>query len=329
MKGKILISLILLIPFLLFGEERKEYPCYLLPEAPVLDGKEEKAWESVLEATGFFLLGGEKYAMEKQTYFKCGWTKEGIYLLIKCEEPSIDKLSARLKDGEELFREDSIELFFYPKDSPNYLHLAVNAIGSRWNEIGITGQPAAPWNWQAKSFIGKDFWAVELFIPFEVLKRKASDGERWLFNIARNINTGPTSEHFTCWPPLRAGFHEIQNFAFLTFKERALSLEEKGKIEEEINKPFYTFLIGVVEGLWRELEKASGSYREAISYGLGKEKMREEANYLNEAWDELGKLMQREKPSLNELRSFIIKYPNLPARFKEFNYKVLLEKLFE
>jgi hypothetical protein len=106
-------------------------------------------------------------------------------------------------------------------------------------------------------------------------------------------------------------------------------LEEKGRIEEEINKPFYDFIKGVVEGLWRELEKESGSYREAISCGLGKEKLREEANYLNEAWDELGKLMQREKPSLNELRSFIIRYPNLTARFKEFNYKVLLEKLFE
>ncbi|MBC7330190.1 carbohydrate-binding family 9-like protein [bacterium] len=329
MKGKIPILLILLIPLFLLCKERREYPCYLLPEAPVMDGREEKAWESIPEATGFFLLGGEKYAMEKQTYFKCGWTKEGIYFLIKCDEPSIEKLSARLNDGEELYREDSIELFFFPKDAPNYLHLAVNARGSRWNQIDATGQPATPWNWQAKSFVGKDFWSAEIFIPFEVLRRTARDGERWLINIARNIYTGPTSEHFTCWPPLRAGFHEVQNFAFLTFKERQLSLEEKGKIEEEINKPFYAFLKGVVEGLWRELEKESGRYREAISYGLGKEKLKEEANYLNEAWDELGKLMQREKPSLTELRSFIINYPNLPARFKEFNYKVLLEKLFE
>ncbi|MGB9876269.1 MAG: carbohydrate-binding family 9-like protein [bacterium] len=321
---------LILLPILLFSDERREYPCYLMSEAPILDGKgEEKAWENLPEATGFYILGGERYAMEKQTYFKAGWTKEGIYIFVRCEEPAMDRITARLKDGELLYQEDSVELFLFPKDAPNYLHLAVNSLGSRWNEIDSTGQPSSPWNWKARAFRGKNFWSVEVMIPFAVLGRIPEDEEKWLINIARNIYTGPMVEHFTCWPPLRGGFHEVQNFALITFREKKITAEESREIEEKINEPFYSFLKGEVEGLWSELRKNFASFREEISYGLGKEKLKDEAIYLRDAWDELEKLVQKQKPSLLELRAFLIKYPYLPSRFKDFHYKVLLEKLFE
>jgi hypothetical protein len=329
MMRKSLIFLIFILQSLLFGEDKREYPCYLMSEKPILDGKEEKAWENIPEATGFFILGGQKYALEKQTYFKCGWRDEGIYIFVKCEEPAPDRITASLKDGDELFREDSVEFFFFPKDAPNYLHFVVNAIGSRWNEVGSTLQPSFPWNWQAKAFIGKDFWSVELAIPFDVLGMKPKDGEKWLINVARNINTGPAIEHFTCWPPLRGSFHEVQNFAFITFNWREISVEERKEIEEKLNAPFYGFLKGKVDSLWEELKKNAPNYEDAISYGLRSERLKGEATYIKEAWDKLQNLVEKKSPTLHELRSFISKHPDMLQRLKEFNYKVLIEKLFE
>lgn len=297
-------------------------------EAPFLDGRAgEKAWATVPEATGFYILGGEKYAMEKQTYFKVGWREDALYLYVRCEEPDIEKISAKLKDGEELYREDSVEFFFYPQSSPHYFHLAVNPIGSRWNQIDASGQPGIPWDWQAKSDIGNDYWAVEVRIPFEVFGKKPKKGEGWSVNIARNIYTGPTFEHFTCWPPLRTGFHEVRNFAKFVFKEGVPG--NLDKIEEELNIPFYKFLKEKIEEIEKELSKNSSQYEDAISYGLDKEKLKGEADYLQGAWENIKKLLAERKPPLKSLRSFLLRYPKVLQRFKEFKYKVLMEKLFE
>lgn len=329
MKAGRIVFLFLLCGSLLFGNSKhREYPCYRLAEAPILDGKaEEKAWVNIPEATGFYILGGEKFALAKQTYFKAGWSDKALYLYIKCEEPEINKISAKLKDGEELYREESIELFFLPEGAPQYFHLAVNPIGSRWNEIDASGQPGVPWDWQAKAYIGEDFWSVEVMIPFSVFGKKPDEGERWLVNIARNINTGPTSEHFTCWPPLKAGFHETVNFAQFVFRGQAPYTSEK--IDEDINLPFYEFLRGEIDKIMEELSKNSTQYEEAIAYGLKKEKLRDEAIYLKEAWENLKNLASQKKPSLQSLRSFLLKNPAFLQRLKEFNYKVLMEKLFE
>jgi hypothetical protein len=54
-----------------------------------------------------------------------------------------------------------------------------------------------------------------------------------------------------------------------------------------------------------------------------------EATYIKEAWDKLQNLVEKKSPTLHELRSFISKHPDMLQRLKEFNYKVLIEKLFE
>ncbi|MBC7328414.1 hypothetical protein H5T87_09935 [bacterium] len=331
MKGKITFLMILLLAFSIFADGRREYPCYLLEEdSPILDGKiEEDVWNSIPEATGFYILGGEKFALEKQTYFAIGWRKDAIYIAIKCEEKDISRISAKLKDGEDLYREDSIEIFLFPENASSYLHFAVNPLGSRWNQIDASGQPGTPWDWQAKAFIGKDFWSAEIRIPFTVLGRQPKEGEQWLFNIGRNIFTGPASEHFTCWPPLKSGFHELQNFALLTFKEKSPSKQEKEEVEHNLNLQFRKFLQGIVGELGEELGKNSSEYKSAIAYGLSKEKLKDEASYLKEAWDRLDQLLKEKEPSLFAIRQFLISYPDLRSRFKEFHYKVLMEKLFD
>lgn len=321
------IAFLCFVLLLSANEAQREYPCYFMTDKPLLDGLEDKVWKTIPEATGFYTLGGEKYALEKQTYFRIGWREDALYLLIKCEESDINNISAKLKDGEDLFKEDSIELFFYPESAPYYFHLAVNPKGSRWNQIDASGQPGIPWDWQVKTHIGEDCWSAEIRIPFEVLGRNPREGETWLINIARNIYTGPIAEHFTCWPPLRAGFHEVRNFAKLVFKREVCT--EVEKLEEELNRSFCDFLKGKITEINEELKRKAPMYEESINYGLQNEKFKNEAVYLKEAWQNLKLLIEEKKPSLKFLRAFLLRYPSLPQRFSEFNYKVLMEKLFE
>jgi len=62
------------VPLMVSGSETREYPCYRLPSAPVIDGKlDEAAWQSLPEASGFYILSGKDYAVEKQTFSGAGW----------------------------------------------------------------------------------------------------------------------------------------------------------------------------------------------------------------------------------------------------------------
>ena len=120
------------------AEEKKVYPCYRLTTEPVIDGRirKDSAWENIPEETGFVSLGLNIPAL-KQTLFKIGYNAEALYIGIKCEEPEIKKIRAKLKDGEDLWTEDGIEIFirkdeylYYSKGAEKYYQFVVNAIGS-------------------------------------------------------------------------------------------------------------------------------------------------------------------------------------------------------
>ena len=334
---RILFSLIfcLFLPFSLAAKELPEYPCYQLIEEPVLDGKiEEKAWSNIPRATGFFiLLGKGGCALEKQTYFKAGWNEKAIYVAVRSEEPEPEKMTAELKDEGMICREDSMEIFFFPQKADNYFQFMVNTIGSRWNGIDY-GNPQPIWNWQARAYVGKDFWSLEARIPFEVLKRVPEKGEKWRVNIARNTLTGPDSERYTCWPPLEGGFHDIENFGSFVFKGKPPSLEKVRHIEKELSASCHN-------GLKVRLSKIAESfseYRESIEKGIKNPDFQKEAVSLKEIWESIETVSKKKEISTKELRSALkkVENTNLPERSKVFKKKsevlknkALLEGLFD
>ncbi|MCK4244475.1 MAG: hypothetical protein KAX20_02485 [Candidatus Omnitrophica bacterium] len=201
--------------------EEKVYTCSRLTKEPVLDGRiEEPAWKNIPEAGDFVILKTESLAT-KQTSFKIGYNDEAIYIGIKCVEPEMEKIV--VKDGHtdftNLWNENSIEIFIFPKGTDNYYHFVVSSIGSRWNGIG-KGDPKIPLlNWQAKSYKGEDFYSIEIRIPFEIFYTVPEKGEKWRINIARNNYTG-SREKYTCWPYLKMGFHDLDNFGKIIFPEK-------------------------------------------------------------------------------------------------------------
>jgi len=249
---------ILFLAFTLFtlafatAGERRFYPCHRLEQPPLIDGKtDDEAWQNIPEAAGFYIFGVTgKYAVEEQTCFKAGWTADALYFTVCSDESSPEKMVALLKDGGDLWMEDSIELFIYPNGAPAYAHLLVNSLGSRQNKLGTM-------NWEAKTVVGENNWTLEARISFSALTRPApQEGDEWAVNIARNRLTGSGNERCTSWPLLETGFHDLPNFGRFAFKGAAG--DRKIAEENEINQKYVRDLAGKITkciGLAPEYEK--------------------------------------------------------------------------
>lgn len=216
----------------------KKYLCRRLAQEPLLDGKvkEDPAWEKVSVDNNFVKLGCKEPA-SKQTYFRIGYTPEALFISVECEEPEPRKIKAVLPDNQLLYLEDSIEVFVLPKGCEYFHQFVVNAIGSRWNciaqkEISLAG-------WQANTYIGENYWSVELKFPFSILGAIPEKNEEWKINICRNIFSSGEHE-YTTWTYMNISFHESQNFGTLVFADE-ISPEEKRKIETKFNENIFLF----------------------------------------------------------------------------------------
>ncbi len=218
-----------------FAAQQRSYTANLVPQKPVvLDGKlDDEFWKDLKQESDFLIVGGEKKAT-KQTYFKIGYNKKAVYIGIKCEEPDMDKIKCGGKDKGALWEDDSIEIFLFPDNQKTYYQFIVNAEGYKFNTKDKMGNLPL-WDWQADTYQGKDFYSVELIIPFTILHSYPNKArEEWTINIGRNILTGPQEERLTCWAHLKNSFHEPKNFAQLIFSQKIPG----EKITEEL-LPYY------------------------------------------------------------------------------------------
>ena len=321
MKTQMMFGAIVLVGMTLCAAdaEKKIYPCHRLAQAPALDGKmDDEAWKNIPEATGFYMLGGSgKYALEKQTFFKAGWTDDAIYLAVRAEESAPEKLILK---GGNVWSEDSIEIFFYPACALTYTQLAASSAGSRY-----TGRGLDPFNvseWEMKTAVGKTEWFLELRIPFAVLMAPApKEGDKWPVNVARNILTGPRNEKHTCWPLLQAGFHDIKNFGWFVFKGAAG--DKTADEEKEINGAYARDMQGEIGGL----ADMAGKYEKELAEAQKIEKLRVEAEQLRQVWKQTAKASQAQ-PDIRELREALRASVDLQQKSDDCIDHSMLEALF-
>jgi len=170
-----------------------EYPCYFLEKAPQLDGNlNDAAWEAVPESSGFLILSTDKRAVAKASVFKAAWTRDALYIAVKCREDSPGKMVALRGDMGELWLDDSIEMLFQRPAvrTEVYRQLVANSKGARCNLLN--GTPVPNWPWEAKAVVGKSEWSLEVKIPFAAFgATPPQENEYWLVNIARDADTGP------------------------------------------------------------------------------------------------------------------------------------------
>ena len=299
--------------------ERRIYPCHRLAQPPVIDGKlDDEAWEKIPEATGFYIFSGgaeKKYAVEKQTCFKAGWTDDAIYLGIRAVEPVPEKMIATAKDGGQLWEEDSIELFFFPVGASTYTQLIANSLGSRRSNEGINVL-----DWEAKAVVGKAEWDLELRIPFSVLMGKTpKEGDEWPANVARNIRTGPAKEVHTSWPFLASGFHDVNNFGCFVFK--GAPVDESMAEEKRINYTYIQYMRGEI----RKLAGLADKYEKDLAEAQKSKDLCEEAEKLLQVWKKVVVLSAQSDPDYRDMWCCA----NLKRRSDECIARQIQKMLFE
>ena len=320
----IFIILFFLFPVIVFSREEKLYQSSFSDKKPVLDGKlEEEFWKGIEEATNFIILSTEKIA-KKQTSFKIAYSKQAIYVGIRCEEPDMDKIVAQFKDEEGVWIDDSVELFLFPDDEKTYYQFAVNTEGYRFNEKDRLGSVPL-WDWKAKVYQGEDFYSVELEIPFTTLfSFPRKNNQVWMINIARNIFTGSESEKHTCWPYLTRGFHNVENFARIIFPQKISG-------EKVIAKGILYYQKKIKENL-KKISILQGSLKENESLGEIKDyfgKCKELKNSFNEIYTPSFSYFSKLKFLLIESENLIAEGTKLKNKIIKLKEEIKAEHLLD
>jgi len=293
-----------------------EYPCFYLEETSQLDGNLNKTvWQVLPESSGFLILSTDKHAVAKATIFKAGWTHDALYIVVKCHEESPAKMHAERRDEGEIWLDDSVEMFFKRPavQSEVYRQLIVNSKGARCNLLN--GTPDRNWNWEVTTVVGTADWSLEAKIPFAALGGVVPKGnEYWLVNVARNISTGSPEEHWTCWPPLKAGFADIQNFGRFVF------------IREPPGSDAYRRFLS--EALRKETNPLREEHQ-VILKGLAIPRLNTNATRLQEILTRSEDLLTKPDAKIADMEHFIDQNKRLSALVSELRSLVKMESLFE
>ncbi|MBT9151495.1 MAG: hypothetical protein DDT40_01691 [candidate division WS2 bacterium] len=321
--------------------EEKIYPCYRLTIEPVLDGKirDDIAWKNIPQETGFVKLGSDSLA-SKQTFFRMAYSSEALYIGIECEEPEMKKIKAELKDMGDLWTEDSIEIFLFPRGADNYFQFVVNTIGSRWSyeyvQVLVRGPKIPLGNWQAKTYKGKDYYSVEIRIPFEIFGKIPGNKEEWTGNICRNILT--SGDRHTTWAHLKRGFHQPDNFGWILFAGK-FSAEETRKARDRIIDILKKEIVANLKSLplcKKEISKEVKKYpflRNVVASFL--KNYEEIENEISQIQNEISQLDTVEKANIllkrskNLLEEADKRSKNLLEETDKLKAKILLQTLFD
>ncbi len=154
--------------------------------APVLDGRlDEPAWNDRARVWPLMLPGGKTPQAKTDAFML--YAKGRLYIGMVCHDAHPEQVRAPVRERDEnLFDDDEVEVLLDTRlDRSTYFHLAVNARGSRWD--AAPGRNRA-WNgeWRAKTFMGKNFWSVEIALPLAALDLSPLTSARWGVNLCRH-----------------------------------------------------------------------------------------------------------------------------------------------
>lgn len=228
--------------------------------APVIDGKlDEESWQDAAILKDFTTT--TNHPTKRDTAY-IGYDDKNLYIGFQCQESRMDKVRAKIteRDGQ-IYAEDSLEIFLDTSyDRETYYQLNSNLLGTqsdRVRETGITGGDLWNGKWFSAGFKGKDYWSIEVAIPFTTLGISSlKSGTMWGINICRNST--PVRES-SSWIYVGGYFHNPGAFGTIVFG----SYREQLKAElEKLKKS----LAGIKEKI-KTLDSTTEAYkksREAI-----------------------------------------------------------------
>jgi len=200
------------------GEGFRPLSAYKVGENPVIDGQLTDAqWERATTENSFVQATGAnkgKPAIYPST-IKAVWTSDGITFGFHLSEPTPQFLerSNGGHDNGNMWWDDNVELFVdvTGKSEGEFYQFIVNPDGNYWDS------KLKDTTWECKGFkaaahVGKDFWSLEVFLPYSAFASAEKPGSgthtKWTGNFTRHrvIDKGLNSKK----PPQEGSVREYQ-----------------------------------------------------------------------------------------------------------------------
>jgi len=161
--------------------------------------------------------GGSPDASSRACLF---YNAQGLFIGINCREPLMEQLKVNM-NPENMWSGDVAEIFLLPTSQmDSHVQFSVNPGGLGRAIIKRADHGSdMNWNpaWKYAAFKGKDFWSVEIFIPWESLdlKEMPKPDTRWTANFFRERYTGKSE--LSGWSPTGSGFAQPLMFGKIRF----------------------------------------------------------------------------------------------------------------
>ncbi len=198
---RLLLLLFLLFPFLLlaqFDPSGRDAPpsstAVRITEGITLDGNPDEAiWQASKPATGFWeTFPSDTTLVQDQTEIYFGFDDANLYVAAKCYVKGTDFVIPSLRRDYRAGGNDNLTLIFNPfKDKTNAIVFGMNPLGVTREALIYNGGESGDdfreeWDnkWRGESYIGEDYWSVEMIIPFTSLRFPDGDPQ-WYFNSYR------------------------------------------------------------------------------------------------------------------------------------------------
>lgn len=194
-------------------------------KAPALDGKLDEGWGEP-SLTGLFDEDtGKPVKGDVQTQVWLRYDEQNLYLVARMAEPAMDELQAVVTDRDgDVWQDDDLEIFLDPARKASledYVQIAVNPLGTVADQKGapdVTGDAA--WDCKGctvKTSKGKDYWMVEMAIPFKALGVAGPvSGKHWGANFARDRKAGIGEN--SSWANIGSDWHQPDQFGHIAFE---------------------------------------------------------------------------------------------------------------
>ncbi len=222
-------------------------------ERPAVDGTPAEAVWSRCEKLYLLPKNG---VPEVETAFRIAQDNDFLYVSAVCMEPAMDRLVARrtANHDPDVWRDSEVEIILNPSDDgENYFQWMINANGAftanRARKLGGKSvfTPDRDSGILVKTQKSADRWTLEAAIPKKELGTISPDGFRANFGRHRVLSGTPPETPLYSWSPVGAGFHDLEKFGRLMFRQADGNLVKNGD-----------FTADSLKGSWISSPGASG-----------------------------------------------------------------------
>ena len=241
-------------------------PAFYSSTAPLLDGRDDDvAWSVATEESPAFVRLGKQEVAQNTTSTKCIYTKDALYFFFRITE-KLEKMKCQTskRDGG-VWVDSSIELFLFPNyrsyevlEQPGdkqYYHLAFNADGVLFDEVGEAGPSSYDGKWEVVTQHQADGWAAEVKIPYWMTLNWAAcmPGAMsvWRWQIGRN---SPEEGHSSLFPTTGI-FRMTGNFGYLVFVGSKLPRNLQRQMDDS----------NILQPLWCTMRKSLSEVTESLN----------------------------------------------------------------